>query len=78
MIYQVDKDYSLYRLSKLSTLMECVLQVVLIQAPPSLGQTENCVEKLQILADTNSMPGVHDSYVNTHSGNVLRLALYLY
>ena len=42
MIHPVDKDYHLYRLSKLSMLMECVLQVVLIQAPPSLGQTELC------------------------------------
>ena len=29
--------------------MECVLQVVLKQALPSLGQTENYVRKLQIL-----------------------------
>ena len=66
----VDEDCSLFKPSKLSMLMECVLQVVLILAPPSLRQTETYVEELQILVHTNSMSGVHNSYTKTHSSNV--------
>ena len=50
--------------------MECVLQVVMKQALPSLGQTETYVEELQILVHTNSMSGIPNSYTNTHSSNV--------
>ena len=53
-------------------LMECVLQVVLIQAPPNVGQTEAYVQGGA--ADTgaykHTMPVVHNSYPNTHSSNV--------
>ena len=42
----VDEDCSLFKPSKLNVLMECVLQVVLILAPPSLRQTEAYVEEL--------------------------------
>ena len=66
----VDEDCSLFKPSKLNVLMECVLQVVLILAPPSLRQTETYVEELQILVHTNSVPGVHNLYTKTHSSNV--------
>ena len=49
-IQYIDENCSPYRLSKLSILIKCVLQVALIQALPScLGQTENNMEELQIL-----------------------------